>query len=241
MIKLFRKIRQNLLAENLPGRQAGKFSKYLMYAIGEIILVVIGILIALSINNWNEGRINKIKEQEYLEGIKTDLQSDLNYIDILLPNYKSRIQRYATLDSLVRVRSTKIFDIDVSEIASLTHQMATLYPRKGSYSSLISDNSTGLITNKELLKELKGMYEVGYVRVLLLGQELDDISTQIKWETRFDFRQNLKGFTFEDFDRLFANLEILDRNVRKYNERLYSLLERINQRIALIEQELNKR
>ena len=49
MIKFFRKIRQRLLTEN-------KFSKYLLYAIGEIILVVIGILIALQINNWNEGR-----------------------------------------------------------------------------------------------------------------------------------------------------------------------------------------
>lgn len=49
MIKFFRKIRQKMLTEN-------KFSKYLIYAIGEIILVVIGILIALSINNWNEER-----------------------------------------------------------------------------------------------------------------------------------------------------------------------------------------
>ena len=47
MIKFFRNIRKALLAEN-------KFTKYLMYAIGEIVLVVIGILIALSINNWNE-------------------------------------------------------------------------------------------------------------------------------------------------------------------------------------------
>ena len=49
MIKFFRKIRQNLLMEN-------KTSKYFKYAIGEIILVVIGILIALTINNWNETR-----------------------------------------------------------------------------------------------------------------------------------------------------------------------------------------
>jgi hypothetical protein len=55
MIKFFRKIRQRLLSGN-------KFSKYLIYAIGEIILDVIGILIALSINNWNENR--KIKNLE---------------------------------------------------------------------------------------------------------------------------------------------------------------------------------
>jgi len=52
MIKLFRNIRQNLLNE-------GKTTKYFKYAIGEIILVVIGILIALSINNWNVSRITK--------------------------------------------------------------------------------------------------------------------------------------------------------------------------------------
>jgi len=52
MIKFFRKIRQNLLLE-------GRTSKYFKYAVGEIILVVIGILIALSINNWNEIRKNQ--------------------------------------------------------------------------------------------------------------------------------------------------------------------------------------
>ena len=50
MIKFFRKIRQKLITEN-------KFNRYLLYAIGEIILVVIGILIALQVNNWNNDRI----------------------------------------------------------------------------------------------------------------------------------------------------------------------------------------
>jgi hypothetical protein len=53
MIKFFRNIRQNLLNESPPAGPAGKTSKYLKYAIGEIVLVVVGILIALSINNWN--------------------------------------------------------------------------------------------------------------------------------------------------------------------------------------------
>ena len=56
MLKFFRRIRQNLLIQN-------KTSKYFKYAIGEIILVVIGILIALSINNWNQDRLNQIEKK----------------------------------------------------------------------------------------------------------------------------------------------------------------------------------
>ena len=71
MIKFFRKIRQKMLTDN-------KFSKYLLYAIGEIILVVVGILIALSINNWNENNKQRIKEKAILENLKTSLEDDIS-------------------------------------------------------------------------------------------------------------------------------------------------------------------
>ena len=69
MIKFFRKIRQNLLMDN-------KTSKYFKYAVGEIILVVIGILIALQINNWNSNRIDQQKEALYLKNLKEILLSN---------------------------------------------------------------------------------------------------------------------------------------------------------------------
>lgn len=95
MLKFFRKIRQRLLTEN-------KFSKYLIYAIGEIILVVIGILIALQINNWNEDRKDLGKGYEIMKEIKENLefnnvefskeikeeQSVIHSIDIVLENLK---------------------------------------------------------------------------------------------------------------------------------------------------------
>lgn len=74
MIEFFRKIRRNLLAEN-------KFSKYLLYAIGEIMLVVIGILIALQLNNLNEIKKNKGYERDYLLRIKTDLNKDITELE----------------------------------------------------------------------------------------------------------------------------------------------------------------
>lgn len=69
MIKFFRHIRQRLLAEN-------RVSKYMVYAVGEIVLVVIGILIALGINNWNQDRKDRIKEGNYVELLIRDLSSD---------------------------------------------------------------------------------------------------------------------------------------------------------------------
>ena len=72
MLRFFRTLRQRLLTEN-------KFSKYLLYAIGEILLVVIGILIALQVNNWNEERNRTNTEIEYLKRLRSDLANDTAY------------------------------------------------------------------------------------------------------------------------------------------------------------------
>ena len=70
MTRIFKNIRQKLASEN-------KVSVYLRYAIGEILLVVIGILIALQVNNWNEARENENLEINYLKGIKANMSDDI--------------------------------------------------------------------------------------------------------------------------------------------------------------------
>ena len=85
MIKFFRKIRQKLLSEN-------KISKYLFYAVGEIVLVVIGILIALQINNSNEARKLRNQELHYLENLKTDLNLNIAELDEYMAIRNSRIE-----------------------------------------------------------------------------------------------------------------------------------------------------
>lgn len=80
MINFFRRIRQQLLSQS-------KFSKYLLYAIGEIILVVIGILIALQINNWNEGRKNEIRLKSYLVEIQSNLVTDVRQVNEIIEIY----------------------------------------------------------------------------------------------------------------------------------------------------------
>jgi len=81
MIKFFRKIRQKLLSEN-------KFSKYLIYAIGEIVLVVIGILIALQINNWNIQNIEQQWEENTLSELEVELSSSQEDIEYTIKEFR---------------------------------------------------------------------------------------------------------------------------------------------------------
>lgn len=82
MIKFFRHIRRSIIQENNMG-------KYFKYAIGEILLVVVGILIALQINNWNENRKMRLVELELLQNIQSDLVESKKSIDtMVVDNYK---------------------------------------------------------------------------------------------------------------------------------------------------------
>ena len=86
MIKFFRKIRQNLLSE-------GKTGKYFKYAIGEIVLVVIGILIALQINTWYDHRVQNSEISSIYISVMEELENDVQLLDEYLPifNWKNTI------------------------------------------------------------------------------------------------------------------------------------------------------
>ena len=90
MTPFFRKIRKHLADDNKP-------IKYLRYAIGEIVLVVIGILIALSINNWNEQRKSRLQEVNILTKLNTDLKANLIEIEGLKDLTEKRIKASQTI------------------------------------------------------------------------------------------------------------------------------------------------
>jgi hypothetical protein len=93
MIKFFRKIRQDMIKEN-------RVSKYLLYAIGEIALVMIGILLALQVNNWNEGRKQDAQLDQYRANLVSELHDDLEHLDeldsVIIFN-EGKINRYLEL------------------------------------------------------------------------------------------------------------------------------------------------
>lgn len=149
MIKFFRNIRQKMLTEN-------KFSKYLIYAIGEIVLVVIGILIALQIGQWNkESEISEL-ELTILKEVKSNLTDDLNAIrgDISL----MRVMDTATVNLENTIDAHKSYTTDFSENASLLRVMPHYQPNKSGYDLLVS-KGIAIISNDSLRNSISTHYE----------------------------------------------------------------------------------
>ncbi len=116
MIKLFRNIRKNLLNE-------GKTTRYFKYAIGEIILVVIGILIALQINNWNEGRKDNKQMLTNIHSIEEDIESDLLDFQNINALYNKQIKAGSYIIPIMESKNTQIADslkfiLDFNEMSS---------------------------------------------------------------------------------------------------------------------------
>ena len=155
MIKFFRKIRYDLMEKNKTG-------KYLKYAIGEIILVVLGILIALQINNWNESQKDKRKAVIILEAIRSDMEQDLEEMKKLKVSWGNRIVYFQKVyPSFNPNIDTVIVDIDTSSQVKYWTLFGLSKPYRAntsSFDAMISDGNTNLITNKTLFKNIQGFY-----------------------------------------------------------------------------------
>lgn len=113
MIKLFRNLRKNVIMEN-------NTSKYIKYAIGEIALVVIGILIALQINNWNQNRQQRAQLDSILKSVKEDLITDTTVVAQV-------IKFYDTINKYSNKVMTKEFNADSLNNCSMCTSLVTLF------------------------------------------------------------------------------------------------------------------
>ena len=153
MIKFFRKIRQRLLIEN-------KFSKYLLYAVGEIVLVVIGILIALQINALNTDRLNRIKEQEHLAQLTRELKAQLLYYQDYVEHFANterRVSRvvniWASKKPIIKDSMQYLRDIMASGATGPWHKKPVVWLQ------LLETGKIDLIRNKEITDGLYTFYD----------------------------------------------------------------------------------
>ena len=139
MLKFFRKIRQNLLTDN-------KYSKYLLYAIGEIILVVIGILIALQVSNLNSERINDREEVKALNSLNAEFRINRDIMNAAIESNESSINTGKYIMSLINT--------DLNELK--THNTDSLLFEIFEYDSFnITENSILELMQSSKLQNLK--------------------------------------------------------------------------------------
>lgn len=149
MFKLFRKIRYNLMSENKTG-------KYFKYAIGEIILVVIGILIALQINNWNQDRNNSNEEKTILTALKIEISENQTILEKDLKRHNNVLRLIKELSDNISPKPKKI---NAKRLDSLMFSLGWLpgyTPKEGVINSILASGKISLIRNNDLNSKLAG-------------------------------------------------------------------------------------
>lgn len=141
MLKFFRQIRHKMLTEN-------RTSKYLLYATGEILLVVIGILIAMQINNWNETRKDAIKEQKVLISLLEDFKYSQSRLKISLEAYPKEIKKLEVALNSIGVSLAELSDERRNNIRSTGYRATVI--AEGSIQSVLNTEKLELIGNDSL-------------------------------------------------------------------------------------------
>lgn len=150
-MKLFRKIRQRLVTEN-------KVNKYLVYATGEILLVMIGILIALQVNNWNIERQNKVVQNALLHKLDSELQSNIDRLDFLTGSYEgTKANNQSLYDSLLA--GTNLQNVE-KHFNSTIYDSSTLNLRSSAYEQMKNTGQLYTLNSDLLLNAIELHYKL---------------------------------------------------------------------------------
>ena len=155
MIKFFRRIRQNMIKDN-------KVTKYILYALGEIVLVVIGILIALNINNKNEQNKLRTQELHYLKNIKTDLQMNIIHLDDYISTRETAIKSANII--LEHYEGKPVTDLEAFSIHTINiYTWRKFFQINNTFQELTNSGNLALISNdsiKSILLNMETLYHV---------------------------------------------------------------------------------
>lgn len=204
MIKFFRKIRQKLLVEN-------RFNKYALYAIGEIVLVVIGILIALQINNQNELRKEQGITNKYYQGFVEDLTADRSMLDTLI---YIRNKQHVCAEALIKSVERK--EIHLDSFYNNYYYLFPFYkfaPRPNTLEEVLNSSQLRLITDENIktkLLELRSLYSR-----IKVGEEH-------VYEDRTVYLYNHRTLDHIEFNGLYVNAEnksfLKSKDVEQYKK-----------------------
>ena len=215
MPRFFNRIRKQLAKEN-------KFLQYSRYAIGEILLVVIGILIALQIDNWNDERKDRINEREVLSSLLEDFNANDSILDTSLINIKKQINNWTIVIDMV---NTPESEVDASP-ENKRRVVNTSYVKSniitGTLSSVLSSDKLELLSDLKLKKLLTaypsyidGYREVeSHLRDYVINIQRPMVRSYISlgdlWLDSREYEVYHNKIPPSDFDGILSNREYLN-------------------------------
>lgn len=171
MIHFFRKIRKVLADDNKP-------LKYMKYAIGEIFLVVMGILIALQVNDWNELRKERALEIKLYENLMVSLLADSSdvvmYSGLISAGMETQ-KFFLANSSQVLIENYTIKQLEDS-IKAVGRIGASFFPRYSSYDQLSNNTLNVILQSEEIKTKLIELYDRRYKRYLHIDARIDEKS-----------------------------------------------------------------
>jgi hypothetical protein len=250
-MKLFRKIRQRLLAQN-------RGTRYLLYAVGEIVLVVIGILIALQINNWNQQRQRNNQETIYLEDLKRDFLFDIETLHQKIAQNENAIESVTQVMTLISSK-TELSDPEIIQFYQLITPLcgeSYFIPEQGTIHQIEAGSAGNYIQNKALKdqifryyssreREEKNMeqsvqlYQHNFITPNILSIGFDPLVSEMALNGNYELDPI-------DFSSLLKNKQFISALVMKNSScanqnRMYKRTqEEAQQMISLINDELKK-
>jgi len=187
MIRFLRHFRQNLL----PGN---RFSQYLLYAIGEIVLVVIGILIALQVDNWNSERLDEIKSRKYLEKLHGEIQSMISVYNnqkvFAQTGYEEALKALKFIESCGENETHEASFVQTM----ISHQTLMKYREiRNTYDEMIAAGAFAAIPDKELVGTIFTAFNVltgGQSQIDYFRDEVGRASAIINTHVTFSYNAN---------------------------------------------------
>lgn len=214
-MKLFRNFRQNMLQE-------GRLSRYVIYALGEILLVMIGILLAFQVDKWNDERLNRIEELKYYNNFKRDLeqyrygvsgQIDYNGSHLEMFKYALKISLSGDLANQDTLIGTIPYLFNYSD-----------FDQNGKiYETLINSGDVKLLTNEKIIKGIRNLeWRFQYInRMENIHWDiiLDYVSSWAQSNIKFAQLETVNANTLYTYE--FQNMLVLLQRVMEEKEVIY--------------------
>ena len=232
-MKLFRKFRQQLIKQ-------GNFKKYFFYAVGEILLVMIGISLAFQVDNWNEDRVKKKSEIRYYENIRDQIADDKNLIEAQLQDNNFYRDQFKYAEKIVETNDKTKMDTLGIIIRNLTNY-SDLDRQGNIYETLVNSGEIKIIRNHTIVNGIRDLEEkYMYMNRMenihydaMMNHVVGAINPIIKYATAEIIKPELV-FNYE-----FQNLVTILMQIMKEKDKVYhEALAEIDSVTQLINQEL---